>query len=264
MYNFTDTKEKGSVLLPEEAINVDGFFLDREITGFSTLTIDGRESLGVSMDDYVIPRSNGIKIRNKALKERVLVVHYAINTKDTEEFYSSMKKLKKHLYKEKSLKIFFNDEPNLYYEGHLRAINPPENNYIKSTGSFEIICPMPYKYHFNTKKSITNKAKANIDSNMPIKVRMLKIDNLTSSGTSMTIQIGTYQMKFTSLPSTIGKNLVIDFERLAVSLGGQVITSNLDILSDFGNIRISDEDVVYCSLLNNTSKIILDVEEYDL
>ena len=264
MYNFTDTEDKGSVLLPKEAINIDGFFLDREITSYQTLTVYGRESLDVSMESYSIPQENGLRIRNKTIKERKLVVSYAINAKDTNQFYTAMKKLKKHLYKQSILRIFFNDEPNLYYEGHLSAINEPKDNYIKGEGSFEILCPMPYKYHVNTKKYISNSSKLNIDSYLPNKIRSFEVDKLTVNSTGMTIQIGNYKMRFIGLPSTVGKKLVIDFESLSVTLGGQVITSNLDILSDFGNVRVKDQDTVYCSLIGGSSKILIDVEEYDL
>ena len=264
MYNFTDTTEKGSDLLPKEAINIDGFFLDREISCFKTLTVSGRESLEVSMDDYNIPKTDGIKVRNRRLKERNITVKYSLNARNLDEYYSAMKKLKKHLYKKEKLRIYFNDEQNLYYEGYLSSIKEPNENYFKTIGSFEIICPKPYKYHVNNKRRVINGGKTIIDSEFPTKIKRIETSNLNLNSTTMLFRIGSYQMKFVGLPTTTGKKLIIDFENLSISLGGQNITSNLDILSDFGNIKLNDGDYLHCSLANNSNELIVELEVYDL
>lgn len=264
MYNFTNTTERGNKTLPSEAINIDGFFLDRELECYTTLAVDGRESLEVSMDNYAIPRKDGVRVRNKALKERELIVNYEINAEDVTKFYETMKKLKKHLYKEKPLKIFFNDEPNLYYEGHLQSINGLDNGYIKGTGSFVILCPTPYKYRVNSTKIVRNGSKINILSDYNFRIRTIKINQLYFESTQMFINIGGFKMSFKTLPKTKGKSLVIDFSKLSVELDGQKITSNLDIMSDFGNIRVKDDDIIKCSLLDNLSNLEIDIEEYEL
>ncbi len=263
MYNFTDTVSKGTIGLPKEAINIDGFFLDKEINSFQTLSVYGRESLFVDMDSYSIAQKHGIKVRNKKLKERRLIVKFHINAKDTTEYYDAIKKLKRHLYKEEPLRIFFNDEPDLYYEGNLTAINDFDTNYFKATGSFEIICPQPYKYHANSKQSILQNGKINLDSNFPLKVRNIEFPAFTSTSTTLKIGIGDYTMTFTGLPTLTAKVLKIDFEKLAIYLGNQEITSYLNIMSDFGNIRIKDGDKITMSLVT-TKQIIVDVEVYDL
>ncbi len=263
MYNFTDTENKGNIELPKEAINVDGFFLDKEINSFQTLSVYGRESLSVDMESYSIPKRHGIKVRNKKLKERKLIVKFHINAKDTTEYYDAIKKLKRRLFKEGPLRIFFNDEPNLYYEGHLSTINDFETNYIKAIGSFEIICPQPYKYHANSKQLVIQNGKVNLDSNFPLRIRNIEFPAFTSTAITLNLSIGSYSMKFVGLPTLTGKALKIDFETLSIYLGSQNITTNLDIMSDFGNIRIRDGDKISSSL-TFAKPILLDVEAYDL
>ena len=58
------------------------------------------------MDSYSIAQKHGIKVRNRKLKERRLIVKFHINSKDTTEYYDAIKKLKRHLYKEEPLRIF--------------------------------------------------------------------------------------------------------------------------------------------------------------
>lgn len=263
MYNFTNTDSKGTVGLPREAINIDGFFLDKEINSFQTLSVQGRECLAVDMDSYSIPRRSGIRVRNRELKERRLVVKFHINAKDTTEYYGAIKKLKHHLYKRDILRIFFNDEPDLYYEGYLSTINDFETNYIKSSGSFEVICPEPFKFHVNTKQNVLNNGKLNLDTNVPLRLRSIDFPAFTSTSTSLSVKIGGYTMKFVSLPSLTGKKMKIDFEKMEVYLGEQNITSNLDILSDFGNIRVLDEDKITISPAP-PGAFVVDVEVYDL
>ncbi|HFK2761595.1 TPA: distal tail protein Dit [Enterococcus faecalis] len=264
MYNFTDITQKGSKLLPKEAVNIDGFFLDREIASFTTLTIDGRETINVSMDNYPIPKTDGVKVRNRNLKERTIKVYFSFQARSIEEYYSDLRKLKKHIYKQTPLKIFFDDEKNIYYEGYLSSLTNMDTNYIHSSGSFEILCPKPYKYHVNSKQNISNNGKINLDTARPLRIRTVEIPLINYNNTTMIIKIGNYTMKLVGLPTTSNKELKINFEELTITLGGQNINSNLDIFSDFGNIRVQDRDIFSCNLLSNNSKIIVDVEVYDL
>lgn len=264
MYNFTDTTEKGSNLLPKEAINVDGFFLDREISCFKTLTVSGREAISVSMDNYTIPKTDGIRVRDRRITERKITIKYSLNARDLDEYYSAMKKLKKHLYKEKILRIYFNDERDLYYEGYLSNLKEPNDNYYKTFSTIEITCPKPYKYHVNNQRKVINGGKISIDTEFPTKIKRIETGSLNLNSTNMTFNIGAYQMKFVGLPTTNGKKMIIDFEKLTISLGGQNITSNLDIMSDFGNIRLKDGDYMHCSLAHDAHEIIVDLEVYDL
>lgn len=51
MYRFTDVTEKGSTMLPSEALRINGKYIEELVKGYKTLNVKGRELLLSDIED---------------------------------------------------------------------------------------------------------------------------------------------------------------------------------------------------------------------
>ena len=73
MYNFIDVTEVSeSVVLPSEALSINGKYIENLISGYRTLNVSGREALSPDVETYSTGIRDGSKIKNKKLKYLVL------------------------------------------------------------------------------------------------------------------------------------------------------------------------------------------------
>lgn len=147
MYNFRDTTTGDLVdpLLPAEAMNWGGEFLENIIPGYRTLAVDGRE---VAITEYTtseISAFDGSQLITKKNSARIITVYYQLIADSVKSFRDSFNELNRVLNKKENI-LYFNDEPDKYFKGiKTNAMQVPTGlNAI--TSSYEIYCPDPYKY----------------------------------------------------------------------------------------------------------------------
>lgn len=147
MYNFRDTTTSNLVdpLLPAEAMNWGGEFLENIIPGYRTLAVDGRE---VAITEYTtseISAFDGSQLITKKNSARIITVYYQLIADSVKSFRDSFNELNRVLNKKENI-LYFNDEPDKYFKGiKTNAMQVPTGlNAI--TSSYEIYCPDPYKY----------------------------------------------------------------------------------------------------------------------
>ena len=146
MYNFVDINETSeAVILPSEALCLNGEYIENLIPGYRTLTVEGREALSPELDFFTVGTSDGATPRSKRYPERIIRITYQLIAKSNEDFRKAYNQLGKILNVEDA-ELIFNDEPDKFFKGTPSYIGevPPGKNAV--TGTFEILCVDPFKY----------------------------------------------------------------------------------------------------------------------
>ena len=146
MYNFIDVNEASeSVVLPSEALKINGKYIEEQISGYRTLSVQGREALSPDVTTFETGVRDGSEIQTKRYPQRIIVVTYQIDAKTNEEFREAYNQLGRIL-DVKDAELIFNDETDKYFIGTpciIEAVTPGRNNVV---GTFEIVCTDPFKY----------------------------------------------------------------------------------------------------------------------
>lgn len=146
MYHFVDTNDcPEGVILPSEALRINGEYIENLIDGYRTLHISGREALSPDISEYETGIRDGSRLKNKRYPSRVITVTYQIIAADSEAFRAAYNKLGRVL-NVKSAELIFNDESDKFYLGtpaEIGAVEPGRNAVV---GDFNILCTDPFKY----------------------------------------------------------------------------------------------------------------------
>jgi predicted phage tail component-like protein len=146
MYNFIDVTEVSeSVVLPSEALSINGEYIENLINGYRTLNVSGREALSPDVETYSTGIRDGSKIKNKKFPERIITITYQLVAESNEAFREAYNQLGKILNVENA-ELIFNDEQDKFYIGTpciIGAVEPGKNAVV---GEFEILCADPFKY----------------------------------------------------------------------------------------------------------------------
>ena len=146
MYNFVDTIEvSGSYVLPSEALQLNGDYIENQISGYRTLNVSGREALSPEVESYTTGVRDGSWLKHKRYPERIITVKYQLVAESSEAFREAYNKLGAIL-NVKDARLIFNDEQDKFFIGTpctIGAVEPGRNAVV---GEFEILCTDPFKY----------------------------------------------------------------------------------------------------------------------
>lgn len=146
MYKFVDTNEVSeSALLPSEALQINGEFIENLIPGYRTLSVSGREALSPELSTYETGVRDGSTLKSKRYPARTIVIKYQLIAKSCEAFREAYNKLASVLDVEDA-ELIFNDETDKYFTGTPCAIGEVEPGRNAVSGEFEILCTDPFKY----------------------------------------------------------------------------------------------------------------------
>lgn len=245
MYKFTDITEWQDVQsLPSVAMEYDGYFLENEINGYTTLKVKGREMLNVDIESENPSGRNGSYITGQTLPARELTITYMLKAESNEEFQYLYSLMMKKLLKTEDVSIRFIDQPKVFYYGRYSSTDdiPDDRNWVVS--SFTIFCQDPYKYnepvvllgdpltigyltHYSMKP---DEIKITVGS----AASKITVDNVTTG--RHIILNGTY---------AAGNEIKIRITNNVITKNGQNIMNNLDPQeSDFHNFLVNNGDVI--------------------
>lgn len=146
MYNFIDVNEvSDGVVLPSEALKINGAYIEEQIAGYRTLTVSGREALSPDVVSYTTGVRDGSRLKNKRYPERIITVQYQLIAESNEAFREAYNKLAAILNVEDA-ELIFNDEQDKFFVGTpctIDTVKPGTNSVV---GEFEILCTDPFKY----------------------------------------------------------------------------------------------------------------------
>lgn len=146
MYGFRDVNETSdSVILPSEAMQINGEYIENLVEGYRTLSVSGRESLSPEIDTFETGIRDGAQIKNKRYPTRTIIVKYQLISSDSESFRAAYNQLGRIL-DVKEAKLIFNDEQDKYFIGTPSAIGEVEAGKNAVVAEFEILCADPFKY----------------------------------------------------------------------------------------------------------------------
>ena len=146
MYKFVDTTERQEEqILPSEALNFNGKFLEEEIPGYRTLYVSGREVLSAEITDTEAGISDGNRYQRKRYPPRTITVGYQLIAEDSETFRRAYNKLNALLDVEQA-KLIFADELDKYFIGTKQDGGNVPHGRNAITSEIEFYCADPFKY----------------------------------------------------------------------------------------------------------------------
>ena len=146
MYNFIDVTEasEGNVL-PSEALQLNGEFIENQISGYRTLNVSGREALSPELSAFETGVRDGSKLQNKRYPARTIIITYQLIAESNEAFREAYNKLGSIL-DVKDAELIFNDETDKFFIGTPSMIGEIEPGSNAVVGQIEIFCADPFKY----------------------------------------------------------------------------------------------------------------------
>lgn len=146
MYNFIDTTEvQESTLLPSEALQLNGEYIENLIEGYRTLNVTGREALSPELSVFETGARDGASLKHKRYPARTIIVRYQLIAKSNEAFREAYNQLGRILDVEDA-EMIFADEQDKFYRGTPSLIGEVEAGRNSVVGEIEFYCADPFKY----------------------------------------------------------------------------------------------------------------------
>lgn len=146
MYNFVDTNEVAAGgILPAEALQINGEYIENLINGYRTLSVTGREALAPIVSTFETGVRDGSALLNKRYPERIITIKYQLIAKTNEDFREAYNKLGEIL-NVKDAQLIFNDETDKFFTGTPCNIAEVDGGKNAVIGEFELLCTDPFKY----------------------------------------------------------------------------------------------------------------------
>lgn len=162
MYNFIDTTEVSeSIVLPSEALQINGEYIENLIDGYRTVSVSGREALSPELSYYETGVRDGSTLQSKRYPARIIIVCYQLVAESSEAFRESYNKLGGILNVEDA-KLIFNDEPDKFYIGTPCAIGEVEPGRNAVVGEIEILCTDPFKYSVEEHEAVATSGSSSV------------------------------------------------------------------------------------------------------
>lgn len=146
LYNFVDTVEHTSQsILPAEAMQFNGEYIENLIQGYRTLYVKGRDVLSPEVEVGEVGVRDGAYLKNKRFPARIITIGYQLLASNEEDFRAKFNALNDILNTEDA-RLIFKDEDDKYFTGTPNGFSDVPEGLNNVTSEFEIICVDPYKY----------------------------------------------------------------------------------------------------------------------
>lgn len=151
MYEFVDTTQLlGEETLPAEAVCFNDIWLDKEIEGFRTLNVSGRELFEQEIDTSKISGMNGETINSVRYPARTITVTYQLIAGSNTAFREAYNQLN-GLLSEQQAQLIFADETDKYFIATKASNDEVDPGLNSVTGEIEFFCADPCKYAVDAK-----------------------------------------------------------------------------------------------------------------
>lgn len=162
MYNFIDVTETSEgVSLPSEALQINGEFIENLISGYRTLTVEGREALSPEVTTYETGIRDGSTLKGRRYPARTIRITYQLIATSNEAFREAYNKLASIL-DVKDAQLIFNDETDKFFIGTPALIGEVQPGRNAVVGEFEILCLDPFKYSVMEYEAIPEAGESSI------------------------------------------------------------------------------------------------------
>lgn len=222
--------------LPSVAMQFNGVFIEDELLGYRTLTVSGREMVGVELDTQSV--KNGALTLDRRLPSRTLTIEYELKADDNYHFQKMFQQLRSILHTDGEVEIRFADEPDTFYYAQLSGVEsvPNYTNHVKSI--FTLHSDSPFKFG----KVITSYGAVTINAPYPTPAHEIRL-LLSASTQLVTITNGVQEIRLDGNFDS-GEELVINTQQGTVMIGEQDVTYTVALNSDFENFVIEQGQTV--------------------
>lgn len=236
MYKFRDLSIDREYIpeeLPVEALNYGGHWLDREVPGFQTLVVSGRQTFQrqVNATSRV---GDGDTYLSSRIESKKIEVMFNFKSDNISEYNERLDKLRQLLY-QPNQPFYFSDEQEYHYVGTVSELTLDKDT-LNTTGKIVVTVSDPYQYG---KEKRLNGAGVNmniVDGELkyPQTPKSL-VFTPTMATSNLKITCGTKKIEL-SIGVGAGQPVRIDFDNLNVSINN--VDSLMDVtldsnLSDF-------------------------------
>lgn len=249
LYEFHDltAKSANAVLMPE-ALTFGGVNIDKELAGYRTLNVSGRENFTRSVNTANSTADGELFISSK-IDTAELTIKYQLNADTIDEFNRRYTQLKYWLQGEEQ-PFYFADENEFVRYGTVTSLNNDTVGDINTTGTITIKMTDPFR-HGQTK---TVSGTGTLVFNDPQMKYQQKIDkvyfNITTQTNTLTLTIDNYRLSVSG-SFTVGSLITIDFNSLTIKQGTESILSGVNILlTDIFEAKASNGSVITSPFTN--------------
>ena len=237
MYDFIDINQhQPSASLPSVAMSFNGIIIEDAILGYQTLTVSGREMIGVQL--YTQSIRNGSLTLDRRLPSREIVVQYRLEAEDNYQFQKKFQLLRSLLHTTKKVEVFFVDEPDVFYQMELSGVDSVSNSSNTIVSSFTLHSDTPFKFG---EPVVTN---GDVTINTPYPTPVDEI--------SVLVNVSTQQVSVTNGLQEIrlngnfagGETITINTQQGTIMVGANDVTYTVALNSDFENFVIEQGQTV--------------------
>ena len=253
LYEFQDITAKSSQLgLMPEALTFGGINIDKELAGYRTLNVSGRENYTRTINTANSTADGELFISSK-IDTAELTIKYQLNADTIDDFNHKFTQLKYWL-QGNEVAFYFADENEFVRYGTVTSLVNDNAGTIMTTGTITIKMTDPFRH--GQEKHVNGTTSAVI--NDPQMLYAQPIDKITVSVASDTQLIAVnidndYNLTLNG-SYTANSTIIIDFNALNVYQNGNSILSNIDITkTNIFEALVSNGNTVTCQQANNIS-----------
>jgi len=246
MYGFRDTGATSVTarVLPTEAMEFDGQYLENEIVGYTTIAVSGRELVGRKIVSQDIDGRDGQMYLASNLQFREITITYKLSASTAVDFRDKYSKLNAMLQKEQ-VKIRFADELNYYFIGTLQSTRAVPQGINEVISSFTIFCNDPYKRQ--NPRTLTGIGNVTINTPITFPVFATEISMTLAAATSQVVLRNITQNKTITFENSFvaGNALAIIFgETVDIKVNGMSRPAIMHWESDYETFLLHTNDVI--------------------
>lgn len=130
--------------LPQEAVSINGQYIEDVLPGYKTVTTTGREGLTPELNTYTVGTADGETVKGSRYPVREIIVEFLLMGESLEDYRDKVENLANLLSLDEADYVF-NDEADRFYTG--RALLQSEVTKYKNgaRGQYIIRCSYPFK-----------------------------------------------------------------------------------------------------------------------
>lgn len=128
-----------------DAMRINGKYLEDLVPGYITLGVNGRETLDMDIESVKLKRSDGEIFQHKRKNAREITVHFCLFAQDMADFDAKFQRLKAAL-NVNNAQLIFEDAPHKYWVGTPESLEVEYHGTNATNGEIKIICHDPVQH----------------------------------------------------------------------------------------------------------------------
>ena len=271
MYEFRDTNEYAYPAEVSLQTIVNGVNLDKALTGFTTLSVHGRELLGKNVETtefrkikvgqktrtYVQrnkSKSQGSSFLGSRMPTRSIKIEYSLKAKDNTDFREQFELLNYYLDAAEA-EIVFTDDLKFKWIATLASVEEVSGNGNWVKGAFELTCSDSFKIARDEEIfTFADKGIFKKNTYYPVRLEQAEIELKVAINKIILKNFTNGQRIILDGNFVPGQKIILNFVDGTIYSGtSQDLIKSLDITSDFEEFTILYNDVISVNALGNVS-----------